>query len=142
MSFFLPILFSPQLPNRPRIRNLHYLTALACPIVWRGLLPGEQVTVMGLSPEDARTMRDLQQRLFKYKAAGGDGDGSFTLRLAELCLDKELPEGDVPLTLFLKTENHEDYIVFIKTELHDMFSDTGSDIEKLPFCEDLAIEDV
>jgi hypothetical protein len=111
------------------------------PQLTRGLLPGEQVTVMGLSPEDARTMRDLQQRLFKYKAADGDGDGSFTLRLAELCLDKELPEGDVPLTLFLKTENHEDYIVFIKTELHDMFSDTGSDIEKLPFCEELAVGD-
>jgi hypothetical protein len=27
--------------------------------------------------------------------ADGDGDGMFTLRLAELCLDKELPDGDV-----------------------------------------------
>jgi len=101
----------------------------------RGMLPGEKVTVMSLSPTDARTMKELQQRLYKYKAMDGDGDGSFGLRLQELCLDKELPDGDIPLTLFLKTENHEDYIVFIKTELHDLFSDTDSDIAAVPFCE-------
>ena len=57
----------------------------------------------------ARTMKDFQQRLYKYTAA--DGDGSFTLRLRELCLDKELPDGHIPLTLFLKTESHEDSLV-------------------------------
>jgi hypothetical protein len=112
------------------------------PKLTRGLLPGEQVTVMSLSPQDARTMRDLQQRLFKYQAADGDGDGSFNLRLGDLCLDKALPDGDIPLTLFLKTESDEDYIVFIKTELHDLFSDTDSDIDALPFCEEMVDEDV
>jgi hypothetical protein len=100
------------------------------------MLPGEKVTVMSLSPKDARTMKELQQRLYKYKAIDGDGDGSFGLRLRELCLDKDLPDGDIPLTLFLKTENHEDYIVFFKTELHDLFSDTDSDIDAVPFCEE------
>jgi hypothetical protein len=112
------------------------------PKLTRGLKPGEQVTVMSLSPQDARTMKDLQQRLFKYKAAGGDGDGSFTLRLGDFCLDKTLPDGDIPLTLFLKTENQEDYIVFIKTELHDLFSDNDGDFEKLPFCDEMVDEDV
>ena len=112
------------------------------PKLTRGLLPGEQVTVMSLSPQDARTMKDLQQRLFKYDAADGDGDGSFNLRLGDLCLDKMLPGGDIPLTLFLKTESHEDYIVFIKAELHDLFSDNDSDIEALPFCEEMVDEDV
>ena len=32
------------------------------PKLTRGLLAGEQITVMSLSPEDARTMKDLQQR--------------------------------------------------------------------------------
>lgn len=112
------------------------------PKLTRGMLPGEQVTVMSLSPQDARTMKDFQQRLFKYDAAGGDGDGSFTLRLRELCLDKKLPGGDIPLTLFLRTESHEDYIVFVKYELHDLFSDTDSDIDALTFCEDMPVEDV
>jgi len=115
---------------------------LLTPKLTRGLLTGEKVTVMSLSQEDAKIMKDLQQRLYKYKANDGDGEGSFSLRLAELCLDKELPDGDVPLTLFLKTESHEDYIVFIKTELHDLFSDTNSDIEALPFCEEMAVADV
>jgi len=34
------------------------------------------------------------------------------------------------------------YIVFYKTELHDLFADTDSDIDALPFCEDIANEDV
>jgi len=106
------------------------------PKLTRGLLPGERVTVMSLSPEDARTMKDFQRRLYKYTAADGDGDGSFTLRLRELCLDKELPDGDIPLSLFLKTESHEDYIVFIKYELHDLFSKNDNDIDGLPFCGD------
>lgn len=106
------------------------------PKLTRGMLPGDKVTVMSLSPKDARTMKELQQRLYKYKTMDGDGEGSFGLRLQELCLDKELPDGDIPLTLFLKTESHEDYIVFIKTELHDLFSDTDSDIAAVPFCEE------
>ena len=106
------------------------------PKLTRGLLPGERVTVMSLSPEDAHTMRDFQRRLYKHKVADGndDDDGSFGLRLHNLCLDKALPDGDIPLTLFLKTESHEDYIVFLKTELHDLFSDTDSDIDELEFC--------
>jgi hypothetical protein len=83
-------------------------------------------------------MRDFQQRLYQYKAAGIEGDGSFSLRLKDLCLDYALPDRDIPLTLFLKTEGHEDYIVFINTELHDLFSDTDSDIEGLVFCEEIA----
>ena len=119
-------------------------TQTLTPKLTRGLLPGEQVTVMSLSPEDARTMRDFQQRLYKHKVVDGndDDDGSFGLRLRDLCLDKALPDGDIPLTLFLKTENHEDYIVFYKTELHDLFSDTDSDIDALPFCEEMDVEDV
>ena len=106
------------------------------PNLTRGMLPGEKVTVMSLSPKDAQTMRELQQRLYKYKAIDGDGDGSFGLSLQEFCLNEDLPDGDIPLTLFLKTENHDDYIVFIKTELHDLFSDADSDIDVVPFCEE------
>ncbi len=114
------------------------------PKLTRGMLPGEQVTVMSLSPEDARTMKDFQQRLYIHKASHGndDDDASFGLRLRDLCLDKALSDGDIPLTLFLKTQSHEDYIVFFKTELHDLFSDNHSDIDRLPFCEEMAVEDV
>jgi hypothetical protein len=111
-------------------------TQTLTPKLTRGLLTGERVTVMSLSPEDARTMKDFQQRLFRYTSANGDGDGSFTLTLKELCLDEELPDGDIPLTLFVKTESNEDYIVFIKYELHDLFSRNDSDIDGLPFCEE------
>lgn len=111
------------------------------PKLTRGMLPGEKVTVMSLSPKDARTMKELQQRLYKYKAADIEGRGSFGLRFGELCLDKDLPAGDIPLTLFLKTEIHDDYIVFIKTDLHDLFSDTDSDIDAVPFCEEMVVED-
>ena len=100
-----------------------------------GSLPGEQVTVMSLTSEDARTMRDFQQRLFKYEADGIKGQGSFTLGLGNLCLDKPLPQGDIPLTLFLKTETNEDYIVFIKTELHEAFSDIDSEFDVLGLCQ-------
>lgn len=106
------------------------------PSLTKGMQPGEKVTVMSLSPKDARTMKELQQRLYKYKAIDGDGNGSFGLSLQEFCLDEDLPDGDIPLTLFLKTEIHEDYIVFIKTELHDLFSDADSDIDAVPFCEE------
>ena len=47
-----------------------------------------------------------------------------------------------PPERFLKTENNEDYIVFIKTQLDDLFSNTDSDIDKLPFCEDMLAVDV
>ena len=109
------------------------------PALTRDLLPGEQVTVMSLSPQDAFTMRDFQQRLYKHKIINGNDndDGSFGLHISDLCLDKALPDGDIPLTLFLKTESHDDYIVFYKTELHDLFSDTDSDIDKLLFCEEM-----
>ena len=115
-------------------------TQTLTPSLTRGLLPGERVTVMSLTAEDAFTMRDMQQRLYKYKATGGDGEGSFTLRMGELCLDQELPDRDIPLTLFLKTENQEDYIVFVKYELHDLFSEIDNDIDSVPFCEDTAVE--
>jgi hypothetical protein len=110
------------------------------PRLTNGLLPGEQVTVMSLSPDDARTMRDFQHRLYKYKATADDGDddASFGVHVKELCLDEPLPDGDIPLTLFLKTEIHEDYITFFKTELHDLFFENDSEIDKLPFCEELA----
>jgi len=104
------------------------------PKLTRGMLAGERVTVMSLSPEDAHTMKDFQQRLYQYKAAGIEGDGSFNLRLKDLCLDSALPDGDIPLTLFFKTESQEEYIVFVKYELHDLFSDTDSDIDALVFC--------
>ena len=112
------------------------------PKLTRGMLPGERVTVMSLLPQDARIMKDIQQRVYKYDAAGGDGDGIFSLRLRKLCLDKKLPDGDIPLTMFLRTESHEDYIVFVRYELHDLFSDTNSDIDSLPFCEDMLAEEV
>jgi hypothetical protein len=112
------------------------------PKLTRGLLSGERVTVMSLSPQDAQIMRDFQQRLASYLADGGDGDGSFSLRMRELCLDKPLPDGKIPLTLFLKTENQDDYIVFVKTELHDAFSDNDSNVDDLPFCEERPVEDV
>jgi len=111
------------------------------PILTRGMLPGEQVTVLSLTPEDARTMKDFQRRLYQYKADKLGGEGSFTLQITQLCLDKELPEDDLPLTLFLKTENNEDYIVFIKKQLKDLFSDTDSDIDRLPFCDEMVVED-
>ena len=104
------------------------------PKLIKGLLSGEVVTVMSLTPQDAQTMKDLQQRLYQYTSADGDGEGSFTLRVRELCLDEDLPAGDTPLTLFLKTDNHEDYIVFIKTDLDELFSKTDSDIDTLALC--------
>ena len=112
------------------------------PKLTRGSLSGEQVTVMSLMPEDARTMRDFQQRLFNYEADGIKGQGSFTLRLRNLCLDKPLPQGDIPLTLFLKTETNEDYIVFIKTELHETFSDIDSEHDVLALCQATAVGNV
>jgi hypothetical protein len=111
------------------------------PKLIKGMLAGEQITVMSLSSEDAQTMRDFQQRLYQYKADDIDGDGLFNLRLKDLCLNSALSDGDVPLTLFLKTESDEDYIVFVKYELHDLFSDTDSNIDSLPFCEDMNVED-
>jgi hypothetical protein len=51
-----------------------------------------------------------------------------------LALVAMLPDGDTPLTLFLKTDNHEDYIVFIKTDLDELFSKTDSDIDTLALC--------
>ena len=116
--------FDVQLTNAPMLT----------PKLTNGLRPDEQVTVMSLSPEDARTMRDYQQRLFKYKSSDVKGQGSFTLKLGNLCLDKPLPEGDIPLTLFLKTGSNEDYIVFINTELHDAFSNIDSEIDVLALC--------
>jgi len=118
-------------------------TQTLSPMLTKGLLPGERVTVMSLSAQDAHTMRDLQQRLYEHKTANGndDDDGSFGLRIRDLCLDKALPDGDIPLTLFLETESHDDYIVFYKTELHDLFSDTDSDFDKLLFCDELTVED-
>ena len=109
------------------------------PKLIRGLQPDEQVTVMSLAPEDARTMRDFQQRLFSYEADGIKGRGSFTLGLGNLCLDKPLPQGDIPLTLFLKTETNEDYIVFIKTELREAFSDIDSEFDVLGLCQEAAV---
>jgi len=107
------------------------------PTLTRGSLPNDLVTVMSLTPEDARTMRNLQRRILEYKAAGIEGEGSFSLRVGDLCLDKALPDDDVPLTLFLKTETAEDYIVFIKTELHDLFSD--NDVDPLGLCRETAL---
>ena len=109
------------------------------PMLTKGILPGERVTVMCLSASDAHTMRDLQQRLYQHKKTYGNDDdnGSFGLRLQDLCLDKALPDGEIPLTLFFKTENNEDYIVFFKTEVHEVFADTDSDINKLVFCDEI-----
>ena len=50
-----------------------------------------------------------------------------------------LPQGDIPLTLFLKTETNEDYIVFIKTELHEAFSDIDSEFDVLALCQAAAV---
>jgi hypothetical protein len=107
----------------------------------KGSQPGEEVTVMSLTAEDAATMRDFQQRVFESQKAEVKGTGSFSLRFGQLCLDKDLPDGDVPLTLFLKTQTDEDYIVFIKTNLNKLASDTDSDLDLLPFCEDLDVQD-
>ena len=60
--------------------------------------------------------------------------------MKDLCLDSALPDRDIPLTLFLKTETYEDYIVFIKYELHDLFSDADGDIDALTFCKDENVE--
>lgn len=107
------------------------------PKLIKGLQAGEVVTVMSLSPQDARAMKELQQRLFQYKSADIEGKGSFTLQVTDLCLDKDLPGGDIPLTLFLKTEIDEDYIVFIKTDLDELSSKTDSDIDTLPLCAEM-----
>jgi len=123
--------FDVQLTNAPTLT----------PKLTRGALPGDQVTVMSLTPEDARTMREFQQRLLNYESEGIKGQGSFGLRLGDLCLKKALPEEDIPLTLFLKTETNEDYIVFIKTELHDAFSDIDSEVNWLPLCAEMTGKD-
>jgi hypothetical protein len=109
-------------------------TQALTPTLIKGMLPGERVAVMSLSPEDASTMRGFQRRLYQYEAAGLEGDGSFNVRVKDLCLNSAMPDRDIPLTLFLKTETDQDYIVFVRYELHDLFSDTGSDIDALTFC--------
>jgi hypothetical protein len=105
----------------------------------KGTLPGEKVTVMSLTAADAATMRGFQQRVFESQKAEVKATGSFSLRFGQLCLDRDLPEGDVPLTLFLKTQTNEDYIVFIKTDLNQLASDTDSDLGQLPFCDDMDV---
>jgi hypothetical protein len=107
----------------------------------KGTLPGEKVTVMSLTAADAATMRGFQQRIFESQKAEVKATGSFSLRFGQLCLDRDLPEGDVPLTLFLKTQTNEDYIVFIKTDLNQLASDTDSDLGQLPFCGDLDVQE-
>jgi len=110
------------------------------PTLTKAMLPGERITVMSLSPGDAGTMRSFQRRLYQYKAAGIEGEGSLNLRVKDLCLDKTLPDRDIPLTLFFKTGSDQDYIVFVRYELHDLFSDISSDIEALAFCEESYVE--
>ena len=107
------------------------------PALIKGLLPGEQVTVMSLSPEAASNMKDFQQRLFEYKKTGGDGSGSFGVNFGKFCLDSKLPNGRIPLTLFLKTDSTDDYIVFIKTDFRDLLSEIESGTERIPGCEEI-----
>lgn len=99
-----------------------------------GTQDGSHLAIARFSDADARSMKAAQTRVKSLRAAGVEGQGSFSVD-ATGCRQGQLPGGPVFLTTWLKTAPAEDYFVLTRNiDLRKVLKKAGKDISDIRVC--------
>jgi hypothetical protein len=97
--------------------------------------PGESVTVLRLSENDAQRMRELQSSMAPYSNGERKASGSFGVVLEGVCLHGKMPAGEVLVDVFLQTSEQDGFFVFAKDlDLRKESNREGSGLDDWPDC--------
>ena len=97
--------------------------------------PGQSITVLGLTPDDAERMRQLQLAMAPYRNGDVEGSGSLRVNLSGMCLHSKMPPGEVQVDLFLQTSEQDGFFVMAKNlDMREAMAEEGTDMDALPEC--------
>jgi hypothetical protein len=97
--------------------------------------PGEAITVLGLSEQEAHRMRAVQSSVADYRSDDKEGSGSLQVILDGVCLNGEAPQGEVPVDIFLQTSAEDGFFVFARNlDLREQAEQDGTDLADWPDC--------
>lgn len=97
--------------------------------------PGESITVLGLTTNDAQRMRELQLTMAPYRNGDAKGSGSLRINLNGICLHNEVPPSEALLDIFLQTSEQDGFFVFAKNlDMREILEEEGRNFDELPDC--------
>jgi hypothetical protein len=100
--------------------------------------PGEAITVLGLSDEEAQRMRAVQSSMAPHSNGEQEGKGSFQVIVDGACLNGDAPEGEVPVDIFLQTSAEDGFFVFVRNlDFREQAEQDGTDLADWPDCSNI-----
>lgn len=102
----------------------------------RDLKVNESITILQLSEEDARTMYEGQQAVKNFRHNHeGSGAGNINVDLISACRDEEFSWRDSRLNLYLKTNDEEDFFLFMRNvDVTKLSDEAEGEFDALPSC--------
>lgn len=98
----------------------------------------EQVVLFRLRQQDRELMRQFQQKVHQHKENGGEGSGSFGIRLSEFCLKADAPT-ELETDMFLQVDKQDGFFVFFEdVDIREPQCDE-CEVEEIPVCADTEI---
>lgn len=125
--------------NSLQIRDTYlidvHLGGTVAPQLREDLEEDEQVIVFTLNEQDARQMRESQQRILVYRDKDQEGTGSFGVSVNNLCLAAPVALRDVVVDIYLQTDPDIGYLL-LQEDLR--LGDHENEQTQWPSCEALA----
>ena len=102
----------------------------------RDLKANESITVLQLSEEDARTMYEGQQAVKNYRLEHENGGaGNIDIDLVSACREESFSWRDSRLNVYLKTNDEEDFFLFMRNlDVTNLSDEAEDEFEALPSC--------
>lgn len=95
---------------------------------------GEALTVAALTPEDATRMREIQNKIKLWRAAGIKGSGSFSVA-ATGCLLKQMSDEEMLLTIWLQTARDEPFFMITRNaDIGKALDSQGKSVSQIAAC--------
>lgn len=96
----------------------------------------ESITIMQLSEDDALTMYNGQQAVKAHRDSDEEGGaGSINLKLVSACRNEDFSWSDTKLNVYLKTNNEEDFFLFLRNmDITKLYDDGQNELDSLPDC--------
>ncbi|MGI9284353.1 MAG: hypothetical protein ACR2P1_03115 [Pseudomonadales bacterium] len=98
--------------------------------------PGDAVTVLQLSTNDARKMKHIQSLFRPFREDDRKGTGSLGVSVNGVCTHSPIPAGEVLVDIFLQTSNNDGYFVITRNlDLRESRDGVDAKLEKWTKCE-------
>jgi hypothetical protein len=101
--------------------------------------PNEALTLLKLSRLDAEQLAETQRLIKPYADSDEDtGEGSFSVNVSDICLNRPIPPGKSLLTLYLQSSVEDGFFVFLRNlDMRKKRKGVDAELDDLPLCADI-----